>query len=61
MDYRGNQEGDQFFCAQTSNPAPLFSAEAFFNADKSIKNISLNQLRGKWVILFFYGSDFTFV
>lgn len=61
MDHSINHNEDRHFCAQTSDPAPLFSAEAFFNSDKSIKNISLNQLRGKWVILFFYGSDFTFV
>ncbi|KSU62880.1 alkyl hydroperoxide reductase [[Bacillus] enclensis] len=49
------------FCAQTTDEAPLFTAEAYDNADKKIKEVSLENYRGKWVILFFYGSDFTFV
>jgi peroxiredoxin (alkyl hydroperoxide reductase subunit C) len=51
----------QPFCAQTTDKAPLFTAEAFDNTDKKIKQISLESYRGKWVVLFFYPSDFTFV
>jgi alkyl hydroperoxide reductase subunit AhpC len=61
MDSGLNHLVNQDFCAQTNDPAPAFSAEAYFNSDKKIRTISLNELRGKWVILFFYGSDFTFV
>lgn len=49
------------FCAQTTDLAPLFEAEAYYNVEKSIKKVSLESYRGKWVILFFYASDFTFV
>jgi peroxiredoxin (alkyl hydroperoxide reductase subunit C) len=42
-----------------NEPAPNFTAEAFHNNE--IKKINLNQYRGKYVILFFYPADFTFV
>ena len=39
--------------------APEFKAPAFF--DGQIKEISLSDYKGKWVVLFFYPLDFTFV
>ncbi|MBN8210592.1 redoxin domain-containing protein [Bacillus sp. NTK071] len=48
-------------CAQTTDKAPSFRAQAFDPKDKEIKEVSLEDYRGKWVILFFYSSDFTFV
>jgi len=39
--------------------APDFSANAFH--DGKIKKVSLSEFRGKWVVLFFYPADFTFV
>jgi len=42
-----------------NEPAPEFTAEAFQN--ESIDTISLKTYHGKWVILFFYPADFTFV
>jgi peroxiredoxin (alkyl hydroperoxide reductase subunit C) len=39
--------------------APDFKANAF--VDGKIKEISLSSYRGKWVVLFFYPADFTFV
>jgi len=39
--------------------APDFSAEAFINDE--VKKIKLSDYKGKWVILFFYPADFTFV
>ena len=39
--------------------APQFKAQAFDN--EQIKDISLSDYRGKWVVLFFYPLDFTFV
>lgn len=47
------------FCATRDDIAPLFSAEGFFNG--VIKTFNLADFRGRWVILFFYPSDFTFV
>ena len=41
------------------NPAPDFSAEAVF--DQEFIDCSLANLRGKYVVLFFYPLDFTFV
>ncbi|MBN8193133.1 redoxin domain-containing protein [Bacillus sp. NTK074B] len=49
------------FCAQTNDPAPLFIAEAYDNSKKTMNTVNLETYRGKWVILFFYSSDFTFV
>ncbi len=51
----------QPFCAQIGDQAPLFVAEAYDNAEKTMKEIELENLRGKWVLLFFYPSDFTLV
>lgn len=49
------------YCAQTTDIAPLFTAEAYDNVDKKIKEVSMESYQGKWVILFFYPSDFTSV
>jgi len=38
---------------------PDITLEAFF--DNQIKKINLNESRGKWLVLFFYPADFTFV
>jgi peroxiredoxin len=40
-------------------PAPDFTEDAYIN--DQIKKISLKDYRGKWIILFFYPADFTFV
>ncbi len=39
--------------------APDFTENAFI--DNEIKKISLKDYKGKWVVLFFYPADFTFV
>jgi len=44
--------------ATIRNPAPLFEAEAWFNGFKQVK---LSDYRGKYVVLFWYPLDFTFV
>ncbi|SEA04686.1 AhpC/TSA family protein [Thalassobacillus cyri] len=49
------------FCAQTNDTAPSFQAEAYDNTTKKIIPINLENYQGKWVVLFFYASDFTFV
>jgi alkyl hydroperoxide reductase subunit AhpC len=41
------------------NPAPYFKAQALVNGE--IKEISLDDYKGKWKVLFFYPLDFTFV
>jgi alkyl hydroperoxide reductase subunit AhpC len=43
-----------------TQPAPDFKAQAVM-ADGSFKEISLGDYRGKYVLLFFYPLDFTFV
>lgn len=40
-------------------PAPDFTAEGLFGSE--VKTVSLKQYRGKWLVLFFYPLDFTFV
>lgn len=42
-----------------NEPAPQFGGKAFQNDD--IKTLQLSDYKGKWVILFFYPGDFTFV
>ena len=45
--------------AFVTQPAPTFTAEAYVNGE--FKTVSLEQYRGKKVVLFFYPLDFTFV
>ena len=40
-------------------PAPDFSATAYDNGD--FKSVSLKDFKGKYMVLFFYPLDFTFV
>ena len=40
-------------------PAPEFEAQAFH--EEQIKTVKLSDYKGKWVILFFYPADFTFI
>jgi len=42
-----------------NNPAPDFSLDAFH--DGQLTKVHLSDYRGKWVVLFFYPADFTFV
>ena len=45
--------------ARVRYPAPAFSAQSYW--DKNFKEISLEQFKGKYVVLFWYPLDFTFV
>lgn len=45
--------------AEIGSPAPAFTLEGV--VDLQIKKVSLADYRGKWVILFFYPADFSFV
>ncbi|KGG12433.1 MULTISPECIES: peroxiredoxin [Prochlorococcus] len=46
-------------CIQVGQKAPDFSATAVI--DQEFKDIKLTDYKGKWVVLFFYPLDFTFV
>jgi len=41
--------------------APLFSASAVIDGEEIVEGFTLEQFQGKYVILFFYPKDFTFV
>ena len=45
--------------ARVGEKAPTFSTEAYVNG--VFKKVSLDDYKGKWVVLFFYPLDFTFV
>lgn len=45
--------------AKVGQPAPEFKAQAYVNGE--FKDVALKDYRGKWVCLFFYPLDFTFV
>ena len=45
--------------AHVQQPAPQFSCEALVNGE--FKDVSLSDYKGKYVVLFFYPLDFTFV
>jgi peroxiredoxin (alkyl hydroperoxide reductase subunit C) len=40
-------------------PAPDFTAPAYFNG--KFTHVRLSEHLNKWVLLFFYGGDYTFV
>lgn len=46
-------------CADIGSPAPFFSLDGVANLE--FKKVGLNDYKGKWVVLFFYPGDFTFV
>jgi len=46
-------------CLRSGMKAPDFKAQAFWKG--KIKEISLSDYAGKWVVLCFYPGDFTFV
>lgn len=56
-----NENSHNIEMAQPSAKAPAFTADAYNNVKKSIEEIQLVAYRGKWVVLFFYPSNFTFV
>jgi len=45
--------------AKIGQPAPAFNAQALVNGE--FKNVQLSDYKGKYVVLFFYPLDFTFV
>ena len=45
---------------QVGRKAPVFSTDALM-PDGSFKKLNLSDFKGKWVVLFFYPLDFTFV
>lgn len=45
--------------AKVGEPAPPFTLDAV--VDKEFRKVSLADYRGKWVLLFFYPADFTFI
>jgi peroxiredoxin 2/4 len=47
-------------CTLVTQPAPDFTADAIM-PDNSFGQITLSSLKGKYVVLFFYPLDFTFV
>ncbi|RMG42107.1 MAG: peroxiredoxin [Planctomycetota bacterium] len=50
---------------QVGQPAPDFEVQAYFRpkdgTDEQFQTVTLKQFEGKWVCLFFYPLDFTFV
>ena len=47
--------------AQVGSPAPDFTMESTRNLEKLDQPVSLKDYRGKWLVMFFYPLDFTFV
>src|SRR5690348_15358662 len=49
--------------AKVGEPAPDFKLDALLSTTqgKEFGKVSLKEYRGKWVVLFFYPADFTFV
>ena len=47
-------------CVMVTKQAPDFTAQAVM-PDNSIKEVTLSSYKGKYVALFFYPLDFTFV
>lgn len=45
--------------AKVGEPAPFFKVEAI--AASTVKAVSLDDYRGRWLVLFFYPADFSFI
>src|ERR1035437_1237867 len=54
-----SDHGDRTPQAKVGQPAPNFTLEGVLGTE--FKKVSLTDYRGKWVVLFFYPLDFTFV
>jgi len=54
-----NCENHEENICEINKPAPKFAAEVFHEGQ--IKKVELTDYIGKWVVLFFYPADFTFV
>ena len=54
-----DNNGCEHLPLQIGEPAPGFNLEGYFKGKK--QRFSLQDYRGKWVVLFFYPLDFTFV
>lgn len=46
-------------CIQLMQNAPGFTLPAYHKGQQT--QVSLSDYRGKWLLIFFYGSDFSFV
>lgn len=46
-------------CFKLEEQAPPFCAPAFYRGNET--EVCLSDYRGRWLLLFFYSSDFTFV
>ncbi len=46
---------------QIGQPAPDFEADAWIRGAYGPRKVTLSEYRGKWVVLFFYPRDFTFI
>lgn len=55
----GTERADSAMIAQVGKQAPTFTARAFHKGE--FRDIRLSDYVGKWVVLFFYPGDFTFV
>jgi len=47
--------------ARVGHPAPDFTMKTTKDLNTLKSTASLNDYRGKWLVLFFYPADFTFV
>lgn len=58
-----NHEHEDVFAdlVKIDTPAPTFTLNAYNPQTDNIEEVSLEALRGKWTVLFFYPGDFTFV
>ena len=52
-------EGEKQKMIKVGKPAPNFTAPAFYKGE--FTDITLEDYKGKWVLLCFYPGDFTFV
>jgi AhpC/TSA family len=53
------QQGGSIMTVRIGKTAPEFETKGYFQGE--IKSVSLADYRGKWVMLYFYPGDFTFV
>src|SRR5205823_13912618 len=55
------KQGEEKMTPKVGQPAPQIDAEAYQRGVVNAKRVTSAELAGRWVVLFFYPRDFTFV
>src|SRR5262245_2168138 len=58
---RAITQKESAMAVQVGSPAPKFKAQAYNRSKDEFKEVGLDDYKGKWLYMYFYPMDFTFV